>query len=309
MLILDANDLRTLLQPAAIRDALANGYAALTGGRTHVPTRVMAATGRGLLGAMPGYVEGVGLAAKLVTVFGANAEAGLPSHHALVAYFDDQTGVPLALMDGEVITEMRTSGSAALACDLLTPADVSVLTVLGAGVQAAGHLEAFRALRQWTEIRLANRTPENARRLAARHPDVTVFEDIGAAVEGADVVACTTDASEPLFSPESFSGTHLSTVGLHLEIPPQLLGDATVVVQTRAAVTTPPPNGPASVQGLDPSGVVELGEVVNGSHPGRQSDAERTVWVSVGNGMEDVVTARLAYDLAVEAGMGRQLEM
>lgn len=308
MLILDANDLRTLLQPSAIRDALADGYAALTEGRTHVPTRVMAATGRGLLGAMPGFVEGVGLAAKLVTVFGANAEAGLPSHHALVTLFDDQTGVPLALMDGEVITEMRTSGSAALACDLLAPPDASILTVLGAGVQAAGHLEAFRELRPWTEIRLANRTPEHARRLAAWHHDVTVFEDIATAVEGADIVACTTDATEPLFGPESFTGTHLSTVGLHLEIPPQLLDEATVVVQTRAAVTTPPPNGPVSVQGLDPSGVVELGEVVNGRHPGRQG-GERTVWVSVGNGMEDVVTARLAYDLAVEARMGRRLEM
>lgn len=309
MLILDANDLRNLLQPAAIRNALADGYAALTESRTHVPTRVMASTGQGLLGAMPGYVEGVGLAAKLVTVFNDNAQAGLPSHHALVTLFDDQTGVPLALMDGEVITEMRTSGSAALACDLLAPADVSILTVLGAGVQAAGHLEAFRGLRRWTEIRLANRTPGNARRLAALHQDVTVYDNIAAAVEGADVVACTTDAAEPLFGPEVFSGSHLSTVGLHLEIPPQLLENATVVVQTRSAVTTAPPNGPVAVQGLDPSDVVELGEVVNGSHPGRQSNAARTVWVSVGNGMEDVVTARLAYDRAMEAGIGRHLEL
>ncbi|MEX2655619.1 MAG: ornithine cyclodeaminase family protein [Acidimicrobiia bacterium] len=307
MLILDANDLRVLLEPAAIRDALADGYAALTEGRTHVPTRVMAATGRGLLGAMPGYVEGVGLAAKLVTVFGTNAEAGLPSHHALVTLFDDQTGVPLALLDGEVITEMRTSGSAALACDRLAPADVSILTVLGAGVQAAGHLEAFRGLRPWTEIRLANRTPDNARRLAARHEGVTVFDDIATAVEGADVVACTTDAADPLFDASAFSGTHLSTVGLHLEIPPQLLDGATVVVQMQSAVTTPPPNGPVAVQGL--SDVVELGEIVNGSHPGRRSGGERTAWVSVGNGMEDVVTARLAYDRAMAAGMGRHLEM
>ncbi|MEX0757539.1 MAG: hypothetical protein WD204_06285, partial [Acidimicrobiia bacterium] len=117
----------------------------------------------------------------------------------------------------------------------------------------------------------------------------------------------TTDAADPLFDASAFSGTHLSTVGLHLEIPPQLLDGATVVVQMQSAVTTPPPNGPVAVQGL--SDVVELGEIVNGSHPGRRSGGERTAWVSVGNGMEDVVTARLAYDRAMAAGMGRHLEM
>jgi alanine dehydrogenase len=250
---------------------------------------------------------GVGLAAKLVTVFPDNSKLDLPSHHALVMLFDERTGVPLALMDGEVITEMRTSGSAALACDLLAPEDASVLTVIGAGVQAAGHLEAFRSLRPWTSIRLANRTVAHARALAESHPDVTVFESIEEAVRGADVVACTTDAKEPLFPADAFTGSHLSSVGLHLEIPTELLDGARVVVQTRSAVSTPPPNGPVAVQGMDPDDVVELGELVTGSQP--RGGAQRTVWLSVGNGMEDAVAARLAYDRAFAAAVGEQLEL
>lgn len=309
MLLLNASDVRSVLDPVGVRSVLAAGYAALSDGRADVPTRVMTEAPGGLLGAMPGFVAGVGLAAKLVSVFPGNDAHGLPTHMALISLFDENTGAPLAVMDGEVITEMRTSGSAALACDLLAPRDAAILTVIGAGVQAVGHLEAFRTVRPWTEIRLTNRTAGRAHDVAARHAGVTVVDDIDEAVRGADVVACTTDAPAPIFDPESFTGTHLSTVGIHLEIPPQLLTGATVAVQTKAAVHTPPPNGPAEVQGMDPDEVVELGEVVSGRHPGRTQPSEITAWASVGNAMEDVVTARLAYERALDLGIGQQVEL
>ena len=306
MLLLDAQDLRRVLEPATLRTALAAGYVALSQGTADVPTRIMASTPDGLLGAMPGYVTGVGLAAKLVTVFPANGVRGLATHHAVVTLFDQETGVLLAVMDGEVITEMRTAGSSALACDLLAPADASVLTVVGAGVQARGHLAAFRTLRDWREIRIANRTPAGAERLAARDADLTAIESIDEAVAGADVVACTTDSAAPIFAPTSFMGSHLSSVGMHLEIPREVVDRATVVVQTRSAVATPPPNGPAAVQGLEPTSVVELGEILSGVI---DPPPAPTVWLSVGNAMEDVVAARLAYDVAMERGIGRRIEL
>lgn len=306
MLVLDGDDVRSLLDPPSLRDALKSGYAAVTEGRADVPVRSMTRTRTGLLGSMPGYVEGIGLAAKLVTVIPTNADRGLPTHMAIVILFDTETGAPLALIDGEVITEMRTSASAALACDLLAPADVSVLTVIGAGVQAAGHLAAFRDLRPWSEIRLANRTPAHARELAAKHDGVSVAADIDEAVEGADVVVCTTDSPDPVFTADRFRGHHLSSVGLHHELPPALVESGRVVVQTHAAATTPPPNGPPAVQGL--TDTTELGEIVLGRKPAKADD-RHTVWVSVGHAMEDVVGARLAYDRAVEAGVGRELDL
>ena len=306
MLVLDAADVRSLLDPPSLRDALAKGYAALTEGRADVPVRTMTHTRTGLLGSMPGYIEGIGLAAKLVTVVPTNADRGLPSHMGLVILFDTDTGAPLALLDGEVITEMRTSASAALACDLLAPTDVSVLTVVGGGVQAAGHLAAFRDLRAWSEIRLANRTLSHAEDLATHHGGVSVVASVDEAVEGADVVACTTASPDPVFTADRFGGRHLSSVGLHHELPPALVRSGRVVVQTHAATTTPPPNGPPAVQGL--TGTTELGEIVLGRAPARADD-RHTVWVSVGNAMEDVVAARLAYDRAIEKGIGRPLEL
>ena len=306
MLVLDSDDVRSLLDAPSLRAALAKGYSALTEGRADAPVRSIARTPTGLLAAMPGYVEGIGLAAKLVTVVPSNADRGIPSHMGIVVLFDTETGVPLALLDGEVITEMRTSASAALACDLLAPADVSVLTVIGAGVQAAGHLTAFRDIRGWSEIRLANRTSAHARELAGRYDGVSVFSDIDEAVEGADVVACTTDSPDPVFDPDRFQGRHLSSVGLHHELPPSLVRSGRVVVQTHAAATTPPPNGPPAVQGL--TDVTELGEIVLGRRTARPDD-RHTVWVSVGHAIEDVVAARLTYDRAVEAGVGRDLDL
>lgn len=306
MLVLDSADVRSLLDPVSLRGALAKGYAAVTEGRADVPVRSMTHTETGLLGSMPGYVEGIGLAAKLVTVVPSNTSRGLPSHMGLVVLFDAETGMPLALLDGEVITEMRTSASAALACDLLAPDDASVLTVIGAGVQAAGHLAALRDVRQWSEIRLANRTVAHARALASQHDGVSVFDTIDEAVEGADVVACTTDSPDPIFTPERFSGHHLSSVGLHHELPPALVRSGRIVVQTHAATSTPPPNGPPAVQGL--TDTTELGEIIVGRKPARTDD-RHSVWVSVGHAMEDVVAARLAYDRAIEKGVGRTLDL
>jgi alanine dehydrogenase len=307
MLLLTGDDVRAVLDPVELRRSLADGYQAISDGRTDVPTRIKAETAKGFLAAMPGYVEGVGLAAKLVSVFPGNVD--LPTHLALVALFDEDTGVPLALIDGEVITELRTAASAALACDLLAPTEATVLTVIGAGVQAAGHLVAFASVRPWTEIRLTNRTPAHARALAERVPGVTVVDDIDAAVDGADVVACTTDTPTPLFDAGRFTGTHLSSVGIHREIPSAVLEDALVVVQTRAAVSTPPPNGPPEIQGWDPGAVVELGEIVAERRAGRTEPRQVTAWLSVGHAMEDVVAARLAHDRATAAGLGRTLEM
>jgi ornithine cyclodeaminase len=304
MLLVGASEVRAVLDTNVLRRALASGYAALSEGRADVPTRIMAHTATGLLGAMPGYVEGIGLAAKLVSVFPGNSEHDLPTHMAVVVLFDETTGMPLALIDGEVITEMRTSASAALACELLAPAEAEVLTIVGAGVQAAGHLTAFRSVRPWTAIRVANRTPERARRLAERFGDVTAVDDIDEAVSGADVVACTTDAPSAVFDPAAFTGSHLSSVGIHHELPDSLLRGAVVAVQTRAGVTTPPPNGPAAVQGMNPEDVVELGEVIKGRRQGRSNPEQVTAWVSVGHAMEDVVAARLSYDEAVAAGLG-----
>ena len=313
LLYLSRADVERVLDVDAMLEALAAALIAFSAGKTSVPPRVAAVVqGRGLLGAMPGYVPGVALETKLVSVFPENDHHGLPSHQGVIALFDESSGTPLALMDGTRITAIRTGGTAAVAARALAREDASVLAILGAGAQGWSHLETFPRVRKFREIRIASRNPERAQALAARHPlaqAVPSFED---AVRGADVVACCTDAREPILRRDWLQpGVHVSAVGgtFGPELDRETVAAARVFVEWRGAVTNAPPAGAHELQGLDPGSVTEIGEVLAGRRPGRQSRDEITLYKSTGHAVEDAATARLVYDRALDMGVGVRLPL
>src|SRR3979490_503984 len=170
LLYLSRADVEGLLDVDALLDALGKALVIFSSGIASVPPRAGARVGdRGILGAMPGYVPGVALEVKLVSVFPANHHHGLPSHQGLIMVFDEDTGTPLAVMDATYITAIRTGGTAAVATRLLARDDASVLAILGAGVQGGSHLETFPRVRDFKEIRVASRDSPTARALATRH--------------------------------------------------------------------------------------------------------------------------------------------
>jgi len=313
LLYLSRADVERVLDVDAMLEALAAALVAYSSGKTSVPPRVAAVVqGRGLLGAMPGYVPGVALETKLVSVFPENDHHGLPSHQGVIALFDESSGTPLAVMDGTRITAIRTGGTAAVAARILAREDASVLAILGAGAQGWSHLETFPRIRKFREIRIASRNPERAQALAARHPlalAVASFED---AVRGADVVACCTDSREPILRRDWLQpGVHVSAVGgtFGPELDRETVAAARVFVEWRGAVTNAPPAGAHELQGLDPESVTEVGEVLAGTKPGRQSRDEITLYKSTGHAIEDAATARLVYDRACDMGVGVRLPL
>jgi len=294
-------------------EALAAALVAYSAGKTSVPPRVAAVVqGRGLLGAMPGYVPGVALETKLVSVFPENDHHGLPSHQGVIALFDESNGTPLALMDGTHITAIRTGGTAAVAARVLAREDASVLAILGAGAQGWSHLETFPRIRKFRKIRIASRNPERAQVLAARHTQALAVASFEDAVRGADVVACCTDAREPILRHDWLQpGMHISAVGgtFGPELDRETVAAARVFVEWRGAVTNAPPAGAHELQGLDPESVTEVGEVLAGRKPGRQSRDEITLYKSTGHAVEDAATARLVYDRACDMGVGVRLPL
>ena len=313
LLYLSRADVEGLLDVAAMLEALGEALVVFSSGKTSVPARIAARVeGKGLLGVMPGYVPGVALESKLVSVFPENDHHGLPSHQGLIALFDEATGTPLALMDGTYITAIRTGGTAAVAARALARDDAAVLAILGAGAQGWSHLQTFPRIRDFREIRIASRNPERAKALAERHPQalgVATFED---AVRGAHVVACCTDAREPILRREWLQpGVHLSAVGgtFGPELDRETVAAARIFVEWRGAVTNAPPAGAHELQGLDPETVTEVGEVLAGKKPGRQSRDEITLYKSTGHAVEDAATARLVYDRARQEGVGVKLPL
>jgi len=294
-------------------EALAQALVAHSSGQASVPPRVAVRIGeRGLLGVMPGYIPSVALETKLVSVFPENDAHGMPSHQALIALFDENDGTPLALMDGTYITAIRTGGAAAVATRILSREDATVLAILGAGTQGRSHLETFPRVRDFNEIRIASRNHHRARELAGHHPNARAVESFEEAVRGADVVACCTDAREPILRLGWLApGVHVSAIGgtFGRELDAETVAASRVFVEWRGAVTSPPPAGAHELQGMDPDAVTEVGEVIAGKRAGRQSRDEITLYKSTGHAVEDAATARLVYDRALEQGVGTRLTL
>lgn len=313
MLYLSRRDVESLLDIDAMLDALARAFVQLSSGEVSVPPRTAARAGdRGLLGVMPGYVAGTALEAKLVSVFPGNHAAGLESHQALIALFDDQTGTPLAVMDGTYITAIRTGGAAAVAARTLARDDARVLAILGAGAQGWSHLQTFPRVREFAEIRIASRSRERAEKLAASRPGARVMATFEEAVRGADVVACCTDAREPIVRRAWLApGAHVSSVGgtFGPEVDPEIVASSHVFVEWRGAAINAPPAGAVELQGRDPASVTEMGEVLAGKKPGRQSPEEVTLYKSTGHAVEDAATARLVFDRATRERVGVELNL
>jgi ornithine cyclodeaminase/alanine dehydrogenase-like protein (mu-crystallin family) len=313
LLYLSRDDVERLLDVDAMLDALANALIAFSSGITVVPPRVaVRVPDAGLLGSMPGYIPGVALEVKLVSVFPGNHHRALPSHQGVIALFDEGDGAPLAVMDGTYITAIRTGGTAAVAARALARHDARVLAILGAGVQGASHLETFPRVRDFDEIRIASRDADKAARLASRHPRARVVGSFEEAVRGADVVACCTDAREPVIRREWLkTGAHVSSVGgtFGPEIDPQIILTSRVFVEWRGAATNAPPAGAHELQGMDANKLTEVGEVLAGTRPGRTSEDEITVYKSTGHAVEDAATARLVYNRARAEGVGVSLPL
>ena len=307
LLLLNQEDVERLLDPAAMLESLSQGFAELSAGNVVAPGRTGINTPDGFLGTMPGWLPGGAMGVKLVTAFHGNPARGLPGHQALICLFDPETGTPLVVMDGTHITALRTAGGATLSARLLARPDALTLAIIGGGVQGIAHAHLMPLVRDVVDIRVWSRSPESAARVAAVATRAQVVDTPQEAVREADIVCLCTSAQEPPVRAEWIApGTHVTSVGFN---PPGGELDSALIERGRLFVESydafaPPPVGSAELQGLDPAMGTELGDVILGRHPGRESPDQITVYKSMGHAMEDVVTATLVYQAALAEGEG-----
>ena len=288
----DEAEVRARLRMEDLIPAMERALVEFSAGRAVQPLRQVLPVREhgGFMGVMPARVGG-GLGAKLVTFYPPNAARGLPTHAALVVVFRPETGEPEAVLDGRLITEMRTAAVSAVATKLLSRPDAGVLAILGSGVQARSHLEALRLVRRIREVRVWSRTPAHALRFAGQ----TGARATGSAEEaaiGADVIVTATSATSPVLCGAWLKrGAHVNAVGAcrpdWRELDDDAMRGGVLYVDSREAA-------------LKESGDVilsrapifaELGEAVSGAKPARAG--ETTVFKSLGMAVEDVAAARL----------------
>ena len=296
-MILDERAVHDLLKMEDLVPVIAKAMADLSSGTVVQPMRVMlpVAEHQGFLGLMPAYAGALG--AKLVAFYPHNQ--GIPSHHAMILLFRPETGEPLATMDGRLITEMRTAAVSAVATKLLARSEASVLGILGSGVQAKSHLEALRLVRTFREVRVWS--PRSAAAFAKQF-GVRATASAEEAVRGADVVVVATTSQTPVLHGAWLApGTHINAVGAPRptwrELDDDALRKAKLYVESREAATLE--SGDVIAAGRI---FAEIGEVVMGLKPARQSPDEITLYKSVGVAVQDVVSADLVYRKAKAAG-------
>jgi ornithine cyclodeaminase len=327
MLILGRGDVERLLDLDRLIDVVADAMVEVSAGTVSMPPRVAATVDKpeGLLAAMPVYLPGAAaLTTKLVSVFPGNRRSGRPSHQAVIAMFEPETGTPVAVMDGEYVTAMRTAAGSALSARLLARADASTLAIAGTGVEARSHGVMLPRVRPFSRGVVAGRDAEKAERLAADLSKSTrlPFEaaaSFAEAARAADVVCATTHAPEPVVRREWLRpGTHVTSVGFNpegSEIDAALVSGSVVVVESRAASLAPFPAGAVELAAAIRDGslradeVVEIGEVVAGVRPGRTEDDQITLYRSVGVAAQDAAAAALVLEAARAEGAGRDVPL
>lgn len=288
---LEENDVRQHLRMEALIPAMEKALTYFSAGKFTQPVRsgITVDPPGGFFFMMPALAEGLGV--KIVTFYPSNAERGMPTHMATIFLVDPETGAPLAIMDGRLITEMRTAAVSAAATKILAPGDARVLAILGSGVQARSHWEALRLVRNFEEVRVWSRTPAHAQRFAKEiGAQVTTAE---AAVRGADVVVVATSSRTPVLQGAWLKpGCHVNAVGAcrpdWRELDEGAMGNVVFVDSREGAMKES-----GDVILAKASIYAELGEALAGKVPTRAE--ETTIFKSLGLAVEDISAALLVY--------------
>jgi alanine dehydrogenase len=313
MLILSRSEVERLLDVDELIEALAAAMSDLSAGRASSPPRVAAQVveREAFFAAMPAYVPSSdALTSKLVSVFPQNTT--LPTHQAVIAAFDPETGEPTAFLDGTAITALRTGAGSALATRLLAREDATTLAILGTGVQARAHARTVARVRGFTEVHVAGRDRAKAEAFAAEigARAMSSFEE---ACDGADVVCATTHADEPIVLREHLSpGAHVTSVGYNAtgrEVDDATVMEALVAVESRASALAPVPAGSPDLARANADDVIEIGELLDGSRAGRTSREGLTLYKSVGVAVQDAAAAALVLRAALEQGAGLEVDI
>lgn len=313
MKVLDEAAVLQGLDIEGCRTAVRGAMIALSAGETRQLPRSIIPIGAGrLFGQMPGALLNQGyFGAKLISVFGDPANPGRSAHLGVVVLFDADSGQAVCVADAGAITLIRTAAGTAVATDALAVPDAERLTVMGYGHQASAHIEALARVRPLREVKVWGRSMERAEAFCVAMAEKTGLSvipvaDAQEAVADVQIVCTVTGAVEPiLFADWLTPGTHVNLVGASVASAAE--AEAAVVslgryfVESRESAR----NGAGEFLRAIASGLVsedciqaEIGEVLGGTLPGRQSASEITVYKSIGHAVQDLAAVAYLYERA-----------
>jgi len=325
VLLLSRAEIQDLLSMSEVIAAVEEAFRAKGLGKVQMPPKSYVNFERygGDFRVMPAYLEEMGAAGvKIVNVHPKNPkEHCLPTVMATIILLDPATGAPLTIMDGTLITNLRTGAGGAVAAKHLARKDSKVVAMVGAGVQAKTQLLALKEVFKIEEIRVNDLSEKNAGLYAEEMGNelgvvAKVFQSTKEAVEAADIVVTTTPSTKPiLMSDYVKEGTHINAIGADApgkqELDPKILLRAKVVVDDiEQAIHGGEVNVPLSKGDIARGNIhADLGEIITKKKLGRASQEEITVFDSTGLAIQDIATDWVVYQKAKRLGKGREVEL
>jgi len=325
VLLLSRSDLEQVLTMPEMITALEGAFKELALGKImKIPRSTMALPQEGgWIGIMPAYLPTENaFATKLVTVYNGNLDKGLPAIMATVVLNNPKTGEVLSIMDGGLITAMRTGGLGGLAAKYLSRKDSYLAGIFGAGVQARTQLRALAEVREIQRAFVYDTVPARAKKFVEEMSRVLGFpvevaETPSAAVRTSDIITTVTPSGKPVFDGHELQpGTHVNAFGNYKPAEREL--DTETIIRSRVFVDLEEASLEEAGDLLLPikEGKFRreeirgtLGEVILGSKAGRTSDKDITLFKSVGLGIQDCAAASLAYRNAIKNGVGKNIDL
>jgi alanine dehydrogenase len=314
MLIVPEALIASLVTPDDAFRAVEACFAAMARGEAYNFPVVREALGEGR---QYGFKSGLDRAAGQLGVkaggyFPGNAAKGLINHQSSVFLFDPDTGRPVAMVGGNLLTALRTAAASAIAIDRLARPEAQVLGIVGAGHQAGFQLRAAARVRRFERVIAWNLHPEMLPKLGAVAAELGLpFEavDLPRMREADVIVTITSSPAASLMADHVSPGAHLSCMGTDTkgkqEVEPELVAGALVFADEVAqSVSIGEAQHAVGAGMLDEGAIVPMGEVLTGKHPGRRSDSEITLFDGTGVGLQDLAVAAVAVARARERGLG-----
>lgn len=306
MKLFDRTAVDQLLPMDQCIDAMQQAFILLENGTSQMYLRSVAPLPNGgVLGMMPCWLDERCFGIKVISVYHQNQGTGFPSHQGAILLFDSAHGTPYAQVDAGRVTEIRTGAVSALATDLLARPDASVLALYGAGAQARSHLEAIRLVRPLTQVRVYDRSPENAQAFAQEMTakfgiPVVICQNGKECGENADILCTLTSSHTPILEKSWIKpGAHINAVGAcaanDRELPSDLVAASRFYCDSIQSVLAESGDYLFPLQeGLITQEHIlgEMTDLVAGHCPGRQTPEEITVFEALGLAIEDVVAAQ-----------------
>ncbi len=320
ILILKGKELEEILKPDILVDEIANAFKVFSEGKTVTPPRTVMWVEGNWWGIMQSYVPGYGVGVKIVNIIPSNIERGLPTIQAIVTLFDPVNGSPLAVMEGGVLTALRTAAASAVSAKYMAPKEPGALAIIGTGYQARYQLRFVSAFFKPTEVRIYDIREEAMKKFRdyAQGLGFNVVEcsSPSEVVEGARVVIEASTTKTPvIFGKDLEPPVHVISIGAHMPDARAFDDDVlklaeVIVVDSREAVLreTGDIRVPLEKGIIKNENIAELGEVVAGKKPGRVGGGI-TIFKSVGLAIQDACAAALAYKVAKEKGVGTTVEL